>query len=222
MKAKRILILLGGTWHDFDGFAKSVKSLLRNKGWEITATYDFDELFKLKEGKYDIVISHTCFSKQNWKGDEDVPEMFTDAQLNALVEWVWKGGAFLASHAATVLGKTNLLFGELMGGVFREHPPECDFNVYPVYGEHPIVKGIKSFKVHDELYIQEFEPSVNIHLVALYNDTVYPMAWSKREGDGRVAHIALGHSPKVWNSPPYKKLFLQTINWLDKGTRKWK
>lgn len=214
MKNKRALILLGGTWHDFDGFAKSMESLLKNKRWEINATYDFDELFKLKEENYDLVLSYTCFSEQDWKDDSNVAEGFTDEQLNGLIRWTKNGGAFLASHASTIPGKTNPLLVEFIGGVFVEHPQECDFTVYPVYGEHPITDGIKAFTVHDELYIQKFNPAVNIHMVAIHNGMAYPMVWSKQEGKGKVAHVALGHSAKVWELKSYQQLMLQTIRWL--------
>ena len=152
MKNKRVLILLGGTWHDFEGFAKSIKSILEPHKWIVDATYDFDSMIQLDNGKYDLVLSYTCFSKKDWKSDSNVAEGFSDEQLNALVGWVKNGGAFLASHAATIPGKTNPLLCEFIGGIFIEHPPECDFTVYPVYGEHPITKEIEAFTVHDEVY----------------------------------------------------------------------
>jgi type 1 glutamine amidotransferase len=38
--------------------------------------------------------------------------------------------------------------------------------------------------------------------------------WSKPEGNGRVAHIALGHSAAVWQLEPYRRLMLQAAAWL--------
>jgi type 1 glutamine amidotransferase len=214
MRSKRALILLGGTWHDFDGFAKSMKQILEPEGWIVDATYDFEHMRQLDKKEYNLVVSYTCFSKQDWKGDPNVAEGFSDEQFNSLVKWVRSGGLFLASHAATIPGKTNPLLCEFIGGIFVEHPPECNFTVYPMYGKHSITNGIKSFTVHDELYIQKFKPSLNIHMIAIHNGMAYPMVWTKREGKGLIAHVALGHSPKVWELESYQLLMLQTVEWL--------
>ena len=40
----RILLLLGGMWHDFDGFAAVMRDLFGAEGYGIEATYDLDAL----------------------------------------------------------------------------------------------------------------------------------------------------------------------------------
>jgi type 1 glutamine amidotransferase len=101
-----------------------------------------------------------------------------------------------------------------MGGVFVDHPPQFAFTVYPLYRLHPITAGIAAFTVHDEFYVQEHEPDVDLHMVALDRGVAYPMVWTRSEGQGRVAHIAMGHDGKVWSLAPYHQLMLQTVDWL--------
>jgi len=138
----------------------------------------------------------------------------TDTQAESLAGWVQGGGGLLAVHAATVAGQTSPALRALMGGVFVEHPPQFTFTVYPLHGERPITAGIKAFTVHDEFYVQEYDDTVAIHAIALDRGIAHPLVWSKSEGKGRVAYIAMGHGPEVWQLEPYQRLMLQAIDWL--------
>jgi hypothetical protein len=212
MDGKRILIVLGGTWHDFDGFVTAMRPVFETAGYAVESTYDRDVLTRLNEQGFDVVLLHTCLDSPGADGAE--PETFADAQVQALLEWVRGGGGLLASHAATVSAQSNPALRTLMGGAFVSHPPQFAFTVYPLFREHPIVDGIDAFTVHDEFYVEIHEPSVEIHMIALDRGVAHPMVWSKEEGQGRVAHVAMGHDEKVWNLPHYRQLMLQAVGWL--------
>jgi type 1 glutamine amidotransferase len=214
LTGKRVLILLGGQWHDFDSFASDIGALLEAHGMEVEATYDLEELSQLAEGRYDVVLSYTCLTSDEGGSRESTPDRLTIHQLDGLVNWVRSGGAFLAVHAATVIGASDPALGQLIGGVFVSHPPAFAFTVYPMFEEHPISAGIEAFTVLDEFYIEQRTADVQVHMVAFDRGVAYPMAWSKPEGQGRVAHIAPGHSREVWNLKPYQQLLLQAIDWL--------
>ncbi len=218
LSGKRILILLGGQWHDFDGFAAAMHSLLEPRGVQVEATYDLDSLLHLDEEQYDVVLSYTCLSPRKEGTNPTGPERLTDAQIDGLAGWVRRGGAFLALHAATVIGESDASLGNLIGGVFVSHPPQFAFTVYPMFEEHPITAGIEAFTVHDEFYVETHMPDVQVHMVAFDRGIAYPMAWSKRESQGRVAHLAPGHSAQVWNLESYQRLLLQTLDWLTEKT----
>ena len=211
---KHILILLGGLWHDFDGFAGAMGSLLEPHGFQVEATYDLDSLSHLDENHYDLVLSYTCLSPHREGFNDTGPESLTDSQTNSLVNWIRSGGALLAVHAATVIGESDPALGELIGGVFVSHPPPFTFTVYPIFGGHPITAGIEAFAVRDEFYMETHTSAVQVHMVAFDRGVAYPMTWSKTEGRGRVVHIAPGHSREVWDLAPYQRLLLQAINWL--------
>ena len=214
IKGKRILILLGGLWHDFDDFASAMQSFLEPHGFQVEATYNLDSLSHLDENRYDVVLSYTCLSPHREAYNDTSPEGLTNAQIAGLSNWIHNGGALLALHAATVIGESDPALGELIGGVFVSHPPPFTFTVYPVFGEHPITAGIEAFTVHDEFYLETHMPDVDVHMVAFDRGVAYPMAWSKTVGRGRVAHIAPGHSLEVWDLAPYQQLVLQAIEWL--------
>jgi uncharacterized protein len=211
---KRALLLLGGTWHDFDGFARALGPMLEPGGWTVEPTYDLDRLTRLEREKFDLVVSYTCFTLPAEGVPVSGPAKMTGGQVEALADWVRRGGPFLAMHAATSLGESDPALGKLIGGVFIEHPPRFAFPVHPVYGEHPITAGVAEFSVFDEMYIERIEPGVDVHMATVHAGVVHPLVWSKSEGRGRVAHIAMGHSGEVWELEPYRRLILQAAGWV--------
>jgi type 1 glutamine amidotransferase len=213
LKGGSILIVLGGTWHDFDGFAVAMRPVFEQAGYAVETTYDLDTLTRLDEGRYDIVLPYTCLTEQREDG-QPATLKHTEAQIASLVEWVRGGGGLLAAHAATVAGQSSPALVALIGGVFISHPPEFAFTVYPLHREHPITAGVTAFTAHDELYIQAYDAAVEIHAVALDRGVAHPMVWSRGEGRGRVAYVALGHGPEVWSLHPYQRLMLQAVEWL--------
>jgi type 1 glutamine amidotransferase len=217
LNGKSILILLGGMWHDFDGFANAMRSVFEAEGCRVESTYDLDILTRLDQVGCDLLLSYTCLSKHRAGFNDTGPEALTDDQVAGLTRWVRNGGGLLAAHAATVIGDSSPDLGTLFGGTFLFHPEPFTFTVTPLLGEHPITAGVQAFEVHDEFYIQKCDPTVEIHMVANYRDVAYPMVWSRAEVNGRVAHVAPGHYPEVWNHPVYQQLMLQTTAWLIHG-----
>ncbi|HLO17075.1 MAG TPA: ThuA domain-containing protein [Anaerolineales bacterium] len=211
---KSILFLLGGMWHDFDGFTNAMKPIFEAKGYRVESTYDLDILMCLDRGNYDVLLSYTCLTKHRPDYDDSGPEKITDDQLLGLTRWMREGGSLLAAHSATVIGDSNPELGRLLGGVFISHPQPFTFTVIPLSGEHPITADLEEFEIHDEFYIQKYDPTVEIHMATLYQGRLHPMVWSRTEGKGRVVHVAPGHFPEVWHHPMYQKLMLQTADWL--------
>ena len=211
---KSILILLGGMWHDFDGFANTMKPFFENAGYRVSVTYDLEILTRLDHELYDLILSYTCFFKHREGYNDTGPEKMTEAQVAGLTRWVRNGGGLLAAHAATAIGDSGPELGALFGGIFLSHPEPFSFVVAPMSGVHPIVANIPAFEVHDEFYIQRYDPSVEVHMIAMYQDVAYPMVWSRIENLGRVAHIAPGHFREVWLNPVYQRLMLQAAAWL--------
>ena len=214
MSAKRVLLILGGMYHDFEGFAAAMRLLLEGAGYAIDPTYDLDLLTQLDRSDYDLVMSYTSLSPHREGHEDTSPETLTDDQVRGLTSWVSTGGALLAVHGATVSGIPNPAMRALLGGVFVSHPPQFSFMVYPMYRPHPITEWIEAFAVTDEFYVQEYDQSADLHMVAIDRGVAHPMVWTREQGQGRVAHIAMGHGPAVWRLPQYQQLILQAVAWL--------
>ena len=214
MDGKRILVILGGMWHDFDGFTRAVTPPLEAAGHTVEATLDLDRLTGAGLQDIDVVLSYTSLSRHREGGDDTGPEALTEAQTNGLATWVREdGGGLVAVHAATVSGYPNPAMRRLIGAVFVSHPPQYSFMVYPMGEEHAITSGIEAFSVKDEFYVQSYDADIEIHMVAMDRSVAYPMVWSKRGGSGRVAGIAMGHGEAVWRLPPYQQLIRQAVDW---------
>lgn len=211
---KRALLLLGGSWHDFDGFSEWFCKFLNQKGWEVETTYDLNRLLQLEQENYDLVASYTCFSANPDPNNAVGAAMMDLDQVNALHNWLHKGGTFYAVHGAAALGETNPLYADIVGGHFVKHPPAFEFTVYPMYQPHEIIAGIPPFKVTEELYITDYDSTIDILMASLLEDVVHPLVWCKYEGLGRVVYNSLGHNPDTWHLPEYEQLTMQSINWL--------
>lgn len=214
MAQQHVLLFLGGMHHDFEGFAGAAAGILAPAAYEVEPVYGLDRLASLSTETCDLVISYTSLSKHRPGQNDTGPERLTDEQIAGLAAWVRQGGRLLAVHCATVAGESGPELARLLGGRFLSHPPRFAFTVYPVFGEHPITAGMAAFTVFDEFYVQEFDPSVHIHMAAVDRGVAYPMVWSKAEGKGRVAYVAMGHNEAVWQLAPYGQLLRQAAAWL--------
>lgn len=208
----KILLLLGGNWHDFDGFAAAFQSYFSEEGVQIEATYNADALLTLDEARIDLVTIYTCLGGSNQQGR--VAEDLKPAQVDALRAWTGRGGKVLGIHSATVMGEAQTRLRQLLGGRFLSHPPQFDFTVMPLAREHPITTGIGAFAVRDEFYLHTYDAGIEIHMVANDRGVAHPMVWTKTEGAGRVAYLAPGHTSSVWALPAYRQLVRQSVAWL--------
>jgi uncharacterized protein len=213
LSIKNVLLILGGLHHDFEGFRAWASPVLAAAGCQVEATYDLDRLLSL-DASTRLVLSYTSLSRHREGMNDTSPELLTDEQIAGLRSWVSQGGGLLSVHSGTVAGKSAPAFGELMGGVFIEHPPQFTFTVYPLSRSHAITAGVGAFTVQDEFYMQRLVSPVDVHMVAIDRGVAHPMVWSRSEGAGRVAHIAMGHSGLVWELPLFHRLFLQAADWV--------
>lgn len=212
MTDHEILLFGGGTYHDFAGFAQAMGPVLAQDGYTLTLTYDLDELSRLNQRQPAQVMLYTCLGGVDPKQPQS--REISAEQTEGLVAWVRAGGRLLAAHSATVMPEWNGALRRLIGARFVSHPPQFDFTVTPLYREHPITAGVGAFTVHDEFYIEAYEPDVQVHMSALDRGVSYPMVWSRIEGAGKVAHVAPGHGPATWGHPAYRQLMRQTVSWL--------
>jgi type 1 glutamine amidotransferase len=139
------------------------------------------------------------------------------------------GKGFVGVHSAAITLADWLEFGEMLGGVFDQHPWGT-FNA-PIIVEDPSFPGMKqwpqSFVLQDEIYqlknYSRDKVRVLMRLDAAKLDLKNPkvhradldfaVTWAKMYGKGRVYHTTLGHVKENWDDPRLQEMFIEAIKW---------
>ena len=151
-----------------------------------------------------------------------------DAQKAALLNFVRSGGGFLGVHSATDTFYTWPDYLDLVGGYFNGHPWHQPVTIEVVDPGDPLVGFLgNSLHVEDEIYqISDFDYRGSRVLLRLDPSSVdlgrtgvhqrfygWPLAWTRRYGEGRVFYTALGHEPSVWQDARYQRILANAILW---------
>ena len=201
---RRVHLVTGGRWHDFDYARAQLGQALASRDVEITD----DRSWPAEFGGGDVLVSYTCDLRPS-----------TDAE-RALVEFVDRGGQWLALHATNsaldppepggprVFGTPDAFrdMSTVLGSRFLAHPPIAPYRVEITAPDHPLVVGIEPFETRDELYVCElFGPlEVLLHtrfsgdcpsfpLRTVTDDELRPVLYLRRYGTGEVVYLTLGH-----------------------------
>lgn len=212
MDTKRILLLLGGTYHDFEGFTDTVVPATTRLNSIMEVTYDPNVLLQLNDIGIDVVTMYTCLG--DTEQEDTVGKELTAEQTAALVKFVRNGGGLLGIHGATVISDANQGLIGLFGARFHTHPPPFTFTVSPRPQNHPVIDAVPAFEVHDEFYLHRCRDPLEVLMTGQYEGKTHPLVWTRSAGNGRVAYIALGHGPAVWRLPAYQQLVRQALGWL--------
>lgn len=213
MPSRKLLMVLGGAYHDFEGFAKHAGPLMEQAGYDVEQTYDHERLETLtgSDQPPHLVLVYTSLGGAN--DGTRVGTDLRDTQVTGLRDYVASGGGLLVVHCGSVSGPECGAMRALVGGWFERHPKPFSFTVYPTYPSHPITDGIEAFEVFDEFYVQGTTDDITVHAVALLDGRAHPMVWSRSEGNGRVAYVANGHDTRSWAHPSVERLLVQAARW---------
>ena len=147
--------------------------------------------------KYDAVIF------ANTTGDLPLPDK------QAFLDWIKSGKGFVGMHAATDTFPGFPGYTEMIGGHFKAHAAQLEVQPINQDPQCPICAHFgKDWKVFDEIYqIKDFDPAKVHGLLTLDKKPdvkdpspgIYPIAWCKEYGKGRVFYTSLGHREDVWD-----------------------
>ncbi len=160
----------------------------------------------------------------------------TAAQKQDLLDAIAKDGkGFIGIHTASATAYTWPEYGEMLGGVFDNHPWMIANAKIIVERPHSLI--MKSFKtgmtLRDEHYQMKMAPysrekvdvlarldpaSVNLAAPMVHRtDADFPVAWIKPYGKGRVFYTGLGHTDTSWDDPRIRTMTLEAIKWAING-----
>ena len=227
----RIRVLVGGPYHpvaaQFQGFQDDLGARARISLHEGAAVFDhLDEC--------DLLV----LAGLHWTGSapdrHDWPEGVarggyvrpTEAQKAAYVGYVASGRPLLAWHGGIASYDDWPEFGTLLGFrwdwrvTLHSACREWEVRVEPT--GHPVVAGVGDYRIEDELYYNvQMTPGLDyaVHAWAPVQDRVrFPMiltgAGGRVAGAGRTAYLANGHSLRSTECPAFRRVVLNTLDWL--------
>lgn len=182
--------------HDFDFARRKLLDLLYEAGdiWtDVASTYD--DGAAIEAG--DLLVSYTS----------QVP--VADAACAALRRYLEAGGRWLAIHASSSVRDNPHLPG-ILGSRFITHPPYLRYTVSVASPNDPLLEGIESFEVEDELYVIEQHAELEVLLQTTWGgeamrqpfpEASRPLMYRRRLGQGGVLYLALGHCNRPFDKP---------------------
>ena len=141
----------------------------------------------------------------------------TPEQEKAVVDFVEQGGGFLNLHNSMGLYPENGPYLDLVGGRYIGHGPLERFRVTVTNREHPIVRGVEDFSVADEQHTPPYdEDKVHVFLRSRSDDGSREAAagWAYEPGQGRLVHLAPGHTSEAMEHPMFQRLMRNSVTWL--------
>ena len=215
-----VYLVAGGKYHDID-FARLeiLKLLAEQPRIKVQVGADYSDIDTICDA--DFLITYTC----------DIAP--TPQQTQRLMTYIGGGKKWFALHGTNSIlrflepaadgsmrvdcPEENLPFMEVLGSQFMAHPPIQPYEVYATQPNHPLVKGIPTFTVDDELYLCKMHGDHHTLLHCLWNGAVegfvrddwkketneQPVLYIHRYGQGQVLYFTLGHCRGKYDMQPF-------------------
>ena len=140
----------------------------------------------------------------------------TDAQQQAIWDFVHRGGGFLAIHNSHGIYPPGGLYYHLFGGDYGGHPPPDEFTVRVEDSSHPITAGVEDFMVFDEQHMSKYyldRDHLLLRNISKGNKSA-AAGWWRKVGKGRFAYLSPGHTPEALGHPMMQRLIRNALRWL--------
>jgi type 1 glutamine amidotransferase len=209
----KTLVLCGDRWHPAP-VPRAGLNGLKNKG------FAFDWMEDARDWSADLMAEYplVVLTKSNHISSSDHQEWMTAEVQSVFALYVRKGNGLLAIHSGTAGYQEMPVLRSLLGGVFIQHPEQCEVELEPRM-DHPLTNGVTPSIVKDEHYFMTLDdPHVDIFLMTRSIHGEQPAGWRRTDGEGRVAVLTPGHNLEVWMEPAYQKLILNTLHWCSGRT----
>lgn len=162
------------------------------------------------------------------------PYTWTKEAEKAFTQYIDEGrGGWIGFHHASLLGEFDGYpmwhwFSDLLGGIRYQNyiAEKADAIVRVEDMDHPVMKGVNpSFIIpDDEWYTFDRSPRPNVHVLANVDESTYnppsnikmgdhPVIWVNPHKAARNVYFLMGHSPKLFNSPDFTRMFANAIEW---------
>lgn len=232
-------LVCGGRFHDFDFARLQLLTLLaEHEEIRTTVASDYRDVDALANA--DLLVTYTCDVRPTAEQQQALRSFTADRRwlalhgTNALFD-VGRGGAVIHDDGGWLRS--------VVGSRFLAHPPIAPYPVRLAAPDHPLVRGIGTFEVTDELYLSEVADGIQVLLDAEFSGRAPGFAdddWSQSGRHpvaylyGNVYYLTLGHCrghydlyplmryyPQVergaWELPVFTELLRRGIAWASHG-----
>lgn len=204
----RVLVLCDDYWHPARAPQEGL-SALAGDGFTFNWISDATEWSEDRMAAYPV----TVLTKSN-----NVSAANRDLWMNATIEqaflkYVRAGNGLVVIHSGSAGYQENTVLRALMGGVFLQHPPQCQVTIEPC-GPHALTTGVSVFTVQDEHYHMALDdPRAAVFLMSKSVHGEQPAGWTRTEGLGKVCMLTPGHTVEVWLNPAYQKQIINALRY---------
>lgn len=215
-KRPRALCLIGDRYHSPVYIRDGLLPAFAKENIPVTFIEDVTQLNaeSLKEHQLLVILR----DGMNWPDGYAKPPVkwMTDAQQQAIWDFVNNGGGFLALHNSQGIYPPGGLYYKIFGGDYGGHPKPYVYTVRIEDKNHPITAGVEDFEIFDEQHTVKYYLDRE-HLLArsIARDNLQSEAgWWRDVGKGRFAYLAPGHTPEALGHPMMQRLMRNAMRWV--------
>ncbi|WP_221390430.1 ThuA domain-containing protein [Dyadobacter sp. NIV53] len=209
-KAIRVLLVGGGSSHDFDRWYKQEDVETLQKDGLASVEYTSDPTTILSKLS-DIDVLYLA-------NNQPIKD---DATRKAIFDFVDSGKGLVLAHPALWYNWADWpeYNQKLVGGGSKGHNKYGPFDVTITNTKHPVTKGVPAtFHLDDELYYFIADAAgtpieVLATAKAADSDKVFPSLVIVKYPKGRIVGIAPGHDAASHTIEPYKTILRNSVKW---------
>jgi type 1 glutamine amidotransferase len=170
------------------------------------------------EKNYDVVVLYDMFTGLTPDQKRDFESLLSTTRIG-----------LVALHHSSNAHTDWDTYRRILGGRYLDRPQSIDGREYPASTyhhdqeidvtiadpNHPITRGLKPFRIHDETYGGVYiAPDAHSLLVTDHPTWKGPLVWTHAYGPhGRVVVNLLGHDAQAWSNPAYPELLGRCVRW---------
>ena len=215
-KRPRALALIGDRYHSPVYIRDGLTPALVKENIPVTFIEDVTQLNAESLAAHQLLI--ILRDGMNWPDGFDKPAVkwMTDAQQQAIWDFVHNGGGFLALHNAQGIYPPGGLYYKLFGGDYGGHPKPYLFTVRIDDKTHPVTAGVEDFEIFDEHHtVKYYLDREHLLMRTMARDNLAaPGGWWREMGKGRFCYMSPGHTPDALGHSMMQRLIRNAMNWL--------
>jgi len=218
----RALVLIGDHYHPPAYIRPPLESVFAGIGMPVQFIYDVTKLnaANLKGVRLLVVLRDGMIwpNPTKEKPEGEAVWWMTDEQEKAIVDFVAKGGGYLALHNVTALRRIDAnvcAYRDMLGSSYAGHGAGDEkFAVRVAAPDHPVTAGVKDYTASDERHNPTIHAKdITLLMQAVSGGNTSANGYVRIHGKGRVCHLANGHNREMLDLPDVQRLMANAALW---------